>query len=379
MHRFALSLALLLCGAALADAPRPPLMVFDFEAKGASALETDAARLAVLRGLRELDVFSVLSSDDLKQAVSLERTRQMFGVEAGGAGPGGVATALGAASSVSGSVVKVGGKLQVDLRLVDNRTGAVLAQRSFGPAAVDALAPELPAVAQQLVGPLLQDQQGALLVTGREEGAEVLVDGTLVASLPLKGALKLPRGTHRLEVRKDGFIAQARSVRIEPNQLRVEEAVLSPSADFADTWRRRHAKLRLGAWIATGAAALAVGSAILVDRAATEPTYQTEFLPRQAALGFQPFPSRLESNAAARARFDACALDATACREQLNALAGQLRGQQALSVGLAVAGVAAAGAAGFFWLSGEDPNRYAGLVASFSVGPSPAFALSGRF
>src|SRR6185503_21096457 len=96
-----------------------------------------------------------------------------------------------------------------------------------------ALAPQISVLSQELMGPLLADQQGTLLVHGRDEGAEVYVDGTLVASLPMKEALKVPRGSHRLQVKKEAFIAATKSVRVDQGQLTVEEVMLVPSPAFA--------------------------------------------------------------------------------------------------------------------------------------------------
>ena len=60
---YGLGLAALLTafGASAENASRPPLLVMQLESKGATDLEATAATQHVVRGLRELDVFSVLS------------------------------------------------------------------------------------------------------------------------------------------------------------------------------------------------------------------------------------------------------------------------------------------------------------------------------
>ncbi|HMK72244.1 MAG TPA: hypothetical protein VK454_02835, partial [Myxococcaceae bacterium] len=163
---------------------RPPLLVLDLEARGGGVPEAQAATINVVRGLRDLDVFQVLSADDVRQLLALERTRQLSGAK-GESALGELGKALGANNAVVGSVTRVGGKYQVEIRLLDVATQKVLNQKTLGPVStVTEIASALPGLSQELVAPLLKDQQGYLLVRTREEAAEVLVDDTLVGSTP---------------------------------------------------------------------------------------------------------------------------------------------------------------------------------------------------
>ncbi len=76
-------LALAVAMAASAQ-PRPNLLVLDLEPRGVGMPEAQAATSSVVRGLRQLDVFQVLSSDDVRQLLALERTRQLSGARAEG-------------------------------------------------------------------------------------------------------------------------------------------------------------------------------------------------------------------------------------------------------------------------------------------------------
>jgi len=375
--------ALAVGSAVLAAEPaRPPLVVLDLEAKGATALQAEAATLGVVRGLRELDVFQVLSSADVRQLLAIDRTRQLMGAEGGGP-TADLIQSLGARHAVVGSVTKVGEGLQVELRLLDTEAQKVVAQKSLGPVAkVEQLAAQLPQLAQELVAPLLQAQQGSLMVTSREEGAEVLVDDVLVGSTPLKTPLKLSRGTHRVQVRKDGFIAQTRAVRIHPEISAAEDFSLIPSPDFAEAYQDRHGRLRVGAYIFTGVALAGIGGAIAVDRLYTEPTYQYGFLPRKAvAEGTvrSKLDPRFAQDAAWLAVYDDCRLNPDTCSAQFETVRGQLAASQISTIALATVGVIGTGVASYLWLTGKDPNRYAGVVATVNPGPNPGFVLSGRF
>ena len=376
------------CAGAVARAAdtKPPLMVLELDAKGATALQAEAATLSVARGLRELDVFSVLSSADVRQLLAIERSKQLVSGSSA-AGLSSLGTALGARNAVVGSVTKLGAGLSVELRLLDTTTSRVISQRAFGPAPLEKLAQALPGLAQELVGPLLQDQQGTLLVRGKEEGAEVYVDETLVASLPMLKPALLPRGNHRVALKKNGFITQTLSVRIEPDQLRLEEVTLVPSPEYEDAYRKRNGALRLGASLATAGAVLAVGGAIVLDRLSTEPLYREQFLPRQVWLeehtGAKPTQGgagQFQSDPQALAAYQSCVGQAQGCRDKATQLQNQIRLQQYAEIGLGVIGVAAAATAVYLWVTGEDPNRYSHLNAGVSFGGSgPTVALSGQF
>ena len=280
--RVAVLLALAYTGMAFAADQRPNLLVLDLEPRGVGLPEAQAATGSVVRGLRQLEVFQVLSSDDVRQLLALERTRQLSGARAESS-VGQLGVALNASNAVVGSVTRVGGKLQVEIRLLDASTQKVLAQKSLNQATIEQVANQLPGLAQELMAPLLREQQGFLVVKSKEEAAEVLVDDTLVGSTPLKASIDLSRGTHRLTVRKDGFIAQTRSVRIEPKQTTVEEVKLQPSADYAKIYKDKYGKIRVGAWIATGVAVAGITTAIVMNASANS-EYNDQFKPRQAWL-----------------------------------------------------------------------------------------------
>lgn len=381
MSKLALLIPLLLCASARGESSesRPSLLVLDLEPKGATALQAEAATLGVVRGLRALDVFQVLSADDARRLLALERTKQLMGADSDTSS---VSRALGTRHSVIGSVVQLipSTQLQVELRLLDSSAGKVVSQKAFGPVdSMEAIAAAMPGLAQELVAPLLQAEQGTLVVRTREEAAEVLVDDQLMGSTPMQKPLALSRGSHRVMVRKDGFIAQAFSVRIEPERTTEQDVTLLPSPDYAEAYSQRHGRLRTGAWIASGVALGLLAGAVVMDRRVVEPSYQNEFLPRQLALS-QASASQLSKaglNQGQDATRRACGADPAACREELDALAGPLRVQQAVTLGAAGLGLAAVGVASYLWLTGEDPNRYAGLVAglSWSDGPGISAAL----
>ena len=385
-ERFGWLLAVLVCASASAAETRPNLLVLDLEPRGVGLPEAQAATGSVVRGLRQLDVFQVLSSDDVRQLLALERTRQLSGAKAESS-VGQLGAALNAPNAVVGSVTRVGGKLQVEIRLLDAPTQKVLNQKSLNQVTVEQVAGQLPGLAQELMSPLLREQQGFLVVKSREEAAEVLVDDTLVGSIPLKGSLDLSRGIHRLTVRKDGFIAQTRSVRIEPKQTTIEEVELQPSSDYAKVYKDKYGKMRVGAWISTGVAVAGITTAIIMNASANS-EYNDQFKPRQAWLqgaagtGPQTKPPDIANNPTASAAWDSCtASGAAACKQAAEDSKSSVQVKQYVAIGAGVVGVAAAGVATWLWLSGKDPNKYADVVAGVAPNPNGGMtlALAGKF
>ncbi len=386
--RVAVLLVLASAGVATAVEQRPNLLVLDLEPRGIGLPEAQAATGSVVRGIRQLDVFQVLSSDDVRQLLALERTRQLSGTKAESS-VGQLGAALNAPNAVVGSVTRVGGKLQVEIRLLDAPTQKVLNQKTLSQVTVEQVAAQLPGLSQELLAPLLRQQQGFLVVKCREEAAEVLVDDTLVGSIPLKGSIDLARGTHRLTVRKDGFIAQTQSVRIEPKQTTVEEVDLQPSADYAKIYKDKYGKMRVGAWIATGVAVASLTTAVIFWANANS-TYNGAFQGEQAWLNAaagvpgasQTKPSSVASNSAANDAWNQCTLQGAGyCTQAANSNKSSIQTSQYVAIGTAVVGLAAAGVATWLWLSGKDPNRYADVVAGVSPTPNggATFALAGRF
>ncbi len=361
---------------------KPILLAFDLEGKGVGKLESEAASQAVVRGLRELEVFEVMSAADVRQLLAIERTKQLLGVDSDTSNFSDLGSVFGARHAVAGTMSRVGEEMRVEIRLLDNSDRKVLGQKSLGPVTrIEQVATALPGLAQELVGPLLDAQRGELLVRTNEEAVEVLVDDVLVASTPMQTAVKLPRGQHRVQVRKDGFIAQSRGTRVYPEQVSTEEFLVIPSPDYAEAFAERHGRLRLGAWLATGAAVGLLGGGFLLDRYGSEPLYSREFLPRQLALNnVTQLPTEVESDPELLSRYSACGGNVALCQIDAKRFGDQLLLQQVATASMVVLGVASAATAGYLFITGKDPNRYANLVAGLSASPEGgSFVLSGRF
>jgi hypothetical protein len=360
------------------DQEKPGLAVFDLKGVDTrSPTEAATATNAVIKGLRELDAFEVVSSDDLRQLLAIERQKQLLGME-GDANISASVQAMGVKNVVVGSITRGQSGLSAELRLLDTKDNKVVSQRTIASQpSLDKLANQLVIITQELVGPLLFMEQGQLLVRTREEGAEVVVDEVSRGSTPLAAPIKLPRGRHRLTVKKDGFISRVTVTQVQKEQLTLEDVTLVPSADYVAAYNARNKRLRLGGYIAIGAAVAGFGTALLLDRAIAEPLYQNEFRPRAEVLAAVANGTAGDGKSFQNQQA-ACFNDQAKCRQEAQGLGSQVSTLTTASwVMVAVGAVGVAGAV-YCFISGEDPGRYAQLVASiFPNGGS--IGLAGRF
>lgn len=359
------------------------LVVTDLEARGATELQATAATGSVVRGLRNLNAFQVLAADEVRQLLALERSRQLLGEEVETGEVSAASKALGARYLVTGTVSRPEARLVVDLQLLDTTDGKVLSQKSLGPvASVETVAQELPGLAQELVAPLLEAEQGGLLVRTNEEGVEVWIDDVLRASTPMAQPIRFARGMHRVTVKKDGFIAQSRSTELRRDEVTVEAFTLVASPDFARAYAEHHGRQRRMAWFAAGLAVVTIGGAIGLDQLYTGPTWSQELNPRNLALSAPDADTvrRANLNQAQAETYRRCVADRPGCYQRAQEVSSRVQTAQLVSIGLGAVGAVSAIASTWFFVSGNDPHRYSGLVAGVDVQVSPfGVAFSGSF
>jgi hypothetical protein len=347
--------------------PKPRLAVVDLTANGASKELASAVGGVAATEIDRLGLFKVITADAIRDMLALEHKQQMLGcadsgcvVEIGGA--------LGVDYLVSGKVSRLaaaGGApetftLELTLSSVKKgqREGSVI---ESGRSESELMSRTGRAVGK-LLSKILAGRSGSLVLTATEAGAVVKVDDQVKGTTPLQGLLAVPSGPHALVVEKQGFVAFAKEIQIQPSQVTEERVVLVPSPDFIKDYESRQGKVRLGAWIATGVAAAGaiVGTYMMVD---ANRLYGTESTPGT----FLYYRRQLLTN------------DTPEARAQATALQSKVRSRQTLGyVGLGT-GAAAVVAATWLWIAGDDPNRYAhyrSAVAGLGAAPLPGGALA---
>ncbi len=372
--------AFLLCAALAAALPvsasaaeaRPKLAILDFAANGASKELASAAGGLAANELDRMAVFQVVTADAIRTMLAFEKQRQMLGcAEAGCMAE--IGGALGVDWLVSGKVTKLGASagmpetFSLDLTLTNvrkaQREGSVIET-----ARTEAeLVQRAGKAAQKLVAKILAGRSGKLVVSAGEAGAVVKVDDQVKGTTPLRGPVALPAGPHTLTVEKKGFVAYQKDVQVDPGKLVEERVTLVPSPDFVREYESRQKKLRLGAWISTGVAAIGIASAVALQVSASS-LYGNETTPGTFLYARAKLQSGVEQDAGG-----------TNFREQASKLKSDIEGRQTLSYVAGGLGGIAAIAATYFWIAGEDPNRYSGFAepsARLDVAPVPGGAVA---
>lgn len=371
MRALALALALLLPAAAGAQ-PKVRLAVLDFSANGASKELASAAGGVAANELDRLGVFQVVTSEAIRSMLAFEKQRQMLGCADAGC-MAEIGGALGVDWLVSGKVTKLaaaGGApetftLELTLTSVKKgqREGSVI-ETARSEAELMTRAGK---AAQRVVQKLLAGRAGRLVVTAAEAGAVVRVDDQVKGTTPLRGPVVLPAGPHTLTVEKQGFVAFQKDVQVEAGKLVQEEVGLVPSPDFVRAYEARQRKLRRGAWISTGVAAAGLAAAVALQASASS-IYGNESTPGTFLYDRRRLQEGVEIESGVDLRAEAASLKS------------QIETRQTWSyVSGGVAGVAAI-AATYFWIAGEDPDRYAGFAepsARLDVVPLPGGAWAG--
>jgi TolB-like protein len=318
---------------------RVKIAVLDLQARGVDKALVESAGTLIASELNKLEVFKVISREDIRNMMSFEKDKQSLGCEADQACLAEIGGALGVEYIIAGSLAKIGDTLVLSLALnnvksatVENRVSETVTGKG------DALIGAIGRNAKVLVSKILKGREGYLVLAVAETGALVKIDGQIRGTTPVKGRMTLSWGPHLLEVEKAGFITYSEDIAVPNKQVLAKNVALVPSNDFIDAYEGRAKKMRTGAWITSGVALAGVATAVI----------------------FNQLSSSTESKfAAANASYKLSASDAD--YQAMKDLSSKGNSQVLLArIGLGV-GAAALAAATYFWVAGDDPRRYEGF------------------
>ena len=290
-------------------------------------------------------MFSIISRDEIRTMLSFEAQKQALGCDEGASCLADLGGALGVRYIVSGSLGKVGEKYALQLVLSDIEKAKVDGRVNEQVDSQGKLLDATTRASQQLVGRILSDRQGTLIVTTEEVGAIVKIDGKNVGVTPLPRQ-KIGWGPHTVEVEKKGFITAIEDFTINSKGVIEKRFSLIPSPDFLKAYEADAQRMRIGAWIATAGAAIAVGAAgyFQLQHSGHVARFESLRLEYDRTEKDNDWPDFATQQASYQSLVD---VKAAAEGAVLNAR---------LSVGIgALLGLGAA----FFWIAGEDPDRYA--------------------
>ena len=326
---------------------RVKIAVLDLQARGVDQALVQSAGTLIASELNKLEVFKVISREDIRNMLSFEKDKQSLGCEANEACLAEIGGALGVEYIIAGSLAQIGDTLVLSLALNNTRTSAVenrISENVSGKG--DALIASISRNAKVLVSKILKGREGYLVLAVAESGAVVKIDGQIKGTTPVRGRMTLTWGPHLLEVEKTGFVAYSEDISVPNKQVLAKNIALVPSNDFIDAYEGRAKKLRTAAWITSGLAVVGAGTAVFFNQKSS--TTETRF-------------------SAARTTY--LQTLAQSDYDRMKSLSNTGNAQVLLArVGLGV-GVAALAAATWFWVAGDDPHKYDGFK---EVAPEPA-------
>jgi hypothetical protein len=326
--------------AAVAADSKVKLAVLDLQERGVDKSLAASATSLLSSELQKLDVFRVISREDIRNMLQFEKDKQSVGCEADQACLAEIGGALGVEYIVGGSLAKIGDQYVLSLVLNNVKSATVENRTTENIPKQDQLIAGVARNARVLVSKVLKGREGFLVLTVAEEGATVKLDGQIRGNTPLQGRLTLAWGPHLLEVEKTGFITYSEDISIPARQAIAKSLALVPSGDFIERYEGTARKMRTGAWITTGLALVGAG----------------------VAIGFNAASASTENKfQAARTQYlnPTATTDTDALLKQMNDLNSKGSTQVFVArLGLGV-GAAAAALATYFWIAGDDPRRYA--------------------
>ncbi|HEX9402451.1 MAG TPA: PEGA domain-containing protein [Anaeromyxobacter sp.] len=372
MRQLALLVALAAASPNVASAQaKPKVAVLDFAANGASKELASAAGGVAANELDRMGTFQTVTADAIRNMLAFEKQRQMLGCADAGC-MAEIGGALGVDWLVSGKVTKLAASAGVpetfslDLTLTNvrkaQREGSIIETARTE----TELVTKTGKAAQKLVARILAGRTGRLVISAAEAGAVVKVDEQVKGTTPLRGAIVLPAGPHAVSVEKQGFVAHQKDVQVEAGKLVEERVTLVPSPDFVRAYESRQKKLRLGAWLSTGVAVAGLAAAVGLQVSANA-IYGNETTPGTFLYDRAKLQDGIETQGG------------VSLRDQANKLKSDIETRQTMSYVAGGLGGVAAIAATYFWIAGEDPNRYSGFsdtTARIDLAPLPGGAVA---
>ncbi len=342
-----------------ADAPatgKLKIAMLDIVPNGAKPELASTLGSIVAAKLQRLQVFDIVTNQDLRAILSHEALEQMAGCEGAGGctAPGGAM--LGARYLLSGLIGQVNNTLALNLVLTDLQTGHSVGRSSANISDPAKFTEETERAAALVVAPLLSERQGILLVTSSEKGAAVKVDGDTLGTTPISRK-SVTWGPHEIRVEKEGFVSGIEDISVTGNELIERHFALIPSPDFVKNYERSARTMRILAWVATGAAVATLAGTVYFQVNHIEVANQ--FLNARSQYEAETSPTVAQYQALAQQHDKA-----------VNAIN--------YTYGLGAATVALAGTAVALWVVGADPDRYARYREAEAEPPAKAGQLAFR-
>lgn len=322
-----------------AAAPLLRLVVLDIHPLDKTEQGAKSLTPVVVQELARTGMFTIVSKEELARLLEHAADRQLLGCTVEAECLVEMGNVLNADKLIAGSLGRLGNTYVLTLQMLDVKGKRVdkRVERSIKDTA-DALLPEAQSATRQLVGELLAERAGSLAILSTQSGADVFLDDVLVGTTPLP-PFALAGGWHRLRLQKRGYVPFARDLRITPHEKTELPVSLQASAEFIRAYRARNQTYRALAWTFSALGVASLGSAIGLE-VWNDKRYRNDYQPRRRRYLADPQGA------------------GDGERDSLNSLGRSIDRLGYTWAGLyAVAGLST-GLALYFFLDGDDPNRY---------------------
>lgn len=243
-------------------AQRVRLMILDVQKSEGIDENLPRALLSIASGqATQKSAIEVITQNDVKQLLDLEASKQLMGCDADASCMAEIGNAVGVPYIVTGTLAKVGSSYVLNLSTVDVRAAQVLAREAFNAKNPEDLLDMTKLAMERLLAPILVIEAGAVSIKSSEVGTTVYIDGNAVGVTPIN-AIKTPSGTHRVALRKNGFLQFEKDVVILPQQTNQLSVLLAPSPEFIEQYRRNAFAQQLWGWTAASVSLASVGGGV---------------------------------------------------------------------------------------------------------------------
>ncbi|MFO0727858.1 MAG: PEGA domain-containing protein [Myxococcota bacterium] len=298
----------------------------EYAASLTESIATEITRTGVFETISPRQVASILAYEKRKDALGACTTDDCYLA---------VARVVKAGFLIGGSLGKVGDQLVLNLILIGGDSGQALSRTKRETTNATELLEEAHRGAIVVLEPLLAKRRGYLKITANVPDAQVMVNDELRAE-GVGQVISLSSGPHVVRVKKDGFYATGVDVVVQPDQV-VERAItLVPAKETISAYETKATLFRVGGY-ASGA--LAIGAGVVAAIFYAKAGDNKEIVDRFADL------KSIDQTAALRDRAKAARDDFTL--------------DQGVYFGALGGALLFAGASTLFFLTGDDPDRYA--------------------
>jgi len=262
------ALALVVDGGARADAARHVgdaretlgIAVLDLEAtQSVAPALAETLTTLVAQHLTDTGAFHVTSQADVRRLIGFEKMKTALTCDLDASCLVDIGQTLGVPLLLAGKLSKLDDRYLLSLTLTDVEKPAVLGRELTESASEIALADASARAIARLVGPVLESHAGRIVLVDAAEDLEVFVDGALAGRTPLAEVRATP-GTHRVEVKREGWRTFARDVVVPVDNARVVRVVMVPLPET-------HAALVRAALVQTGVSASLATASVVVGGA----------------------------------------------------------------------------------------------------------------